>query len=145
MAATDVHQSYSGRPLAGRYTNCRPIAPLNIEQIRGAVMKGKVLAMLFGLIVAVVGHVTIASNASAGSFLLGCAARDLQVLMLIEQEESAGADSAERLSKVLLTLLDARLVCYEGHILDALAMYDDIARSIARNEALAGPPRKEIH
>jgi hypothetical protein len=66
----------------------------------------------------------------AGSFTRGCAARDLQILRLIEERESANALSAETLSGAMLTILNARMVCYEGHVVDALAIYDDVARSL---------------
>ena len=67
-------------------------------------------------------------STAAGSFTRGCAARDLQVLMLIEQRESAVP--AERLSDAMLLVLEARTVCYEGRVMDAMALYDSIAQSI---------------
>ena len=30
----------------------------------------------------------------------------------------------------MLTMLSARMVCYEGHVVDALSMYDGVARSL---------------
>ena len=51
------------------------------------------------------------NGTTAGSFTRGCAARDLQILMLIEQREEANAISAERLSDAM----DARMICYDGH------------------------------
>jgi hypothetical protein len=68
---------------------------------------------------------------SAGSFTRGCAARDLQVLGLIEERESTDARSAEILSGAMLTILNARMICYEGHVVDALAIYDDVAKNLA--------------
>ncbi len=68
--------------------------------------------------------------ATAGSFTRGCAARDLQILRLVEQRESDDALSAEILSGAILTILNARMICYEGHVVDALAIYDDVARSL---------------
>ena len=70
------------------------------------------------------------NNATAGSFTRGCAARDLQILMLIEEHESTKATSVEKLSDAMLTMLSARMVCYEGHVVDALSMYDGVARSL---------------
>jgi len=70
---------------------------------------------------------------SAGSFTRGCAARDLQILKLIEERESTNAISAERLTDVLLTILNARMICYEGHVVDALAIYDSVAGSLTSN------------
>jgi hypothetical protein len=66
----------------------------------------------------------------AGSFTRGCAARDLQVLRLIEEREGTDVLSAEVLSGAMLTILNARMICYEGHVVDALAIYDDVARNL---------------
>ena len=35
------------------------------------------------------------------------------------------------MSDALLTVMNARMVCHEGHVVDALAIYDGIARSLA--------------
>ena len=67
---------------------------------------------------------------TAGSFTRGCAARDLQILMLIEERENTNAVSAERLSDALLTLMNARMTCHDGHEVDALTMYDSIVGSL---------------
>ena len=73
---------------------------------------------------------TLITTATAGSFLRGCAARDTQILTLIEDRESKSTESAEKLRDATLTMLHARIVCHEGHVLDALAIYDGIAQSI---------------
>jgi hypothetical protein len=75
----------------------------------------------------------MSDGATAGSFTRGCAARDLQILKLIEERESTNAISAERLTDVLLTILNARMICYEGHVVDALAIYDSVAGSLTSN------------
>jgi hypothetical protein len=76
---------------------------------------------------------TMAHSAIAGSFIRGCAARDLQILMLIEEREETNAISAERLNDAIITMMNARIICYDGHVVDALAMYDNIARSLTPN------------
>jgi hypothetical protein len=58
---------------------------------------------------------TVITNATAGSFTGGCAARDLQIFMLIEERESAETISAEKLSDAMFTMTHARMVCLEGH------------------------------
>ena len=68
--------------------------------------------------------------AAAGSFTRGCAARDLQVLFIIEEQEAAGSVPAERLSDALIEMMHARIVCHEGRVLDALAIYDAVAESL---------------
>ena len=70
---------------------------------------------------------TLTTTATAGSFTRGCAARDMHVLMLIEERESASAISAQESTDAIITMLHARMVCHEGRVLDALALYDDIA------------------
>jgi hypothetical protein len=70
------------------------------------------------------------SGTTAGSFTRGCAARDLQILMLIEQREETNAISAERLSDAMVTMMNARMICYDGHVVDALAIYDCVASSL---------------
>src|SRR6266436_4356496 len=70
------------------------------------------------------------NSTTAGSFTRGCAARDLQILMLIEERESTNAISAERLSDAMLTMMNARMVCHDGHEADALRAYDSIVGSL---------------
>jgi hypothetical protein len=67
------------------------------------------------------------NRTTAGSLTRGCAARDLQILMLIEERENTNAVSAERLSDAMLTMMSARMMCDDGHEADALKMYDGIA------------------
>jgi len=70
---------------------------------------------------------------TAGSFTRGCAARDLQVLKLIEGREETNSISAERLSDAMVIMMNARMICYDGHVVDALAIYGRIARSLTSN------------
>src|SRR5579864_5157864 len=81
---------------------------------------------------------TMINSASAGAFTRGSAARDLQILMLIEERENTNAISAEKLSDALLNMMDARLVCYEGRVVDALAIYDSIVKSITPSDLQFG-------
>jgi hypothetical protein len=78
----------------------------------------------------------------AGSFTRGCAARDLQILKLIEQREEANAISAERLSDALVTMMNARMICYDGHVVDALAIYDGVAKSLTPSLSQSMPPNR---
>jgi len=71
-----------------------------------------------------------AVTAAAGSFTRGCAARDMQILMMIENQETTIAVSEAKLRDALHAMMHARFVCHEGRVLDALAIYDGIARSI---------------
>ena len=67
---------------------------------------------------------------TAGSLTRGCAARDLQILMAIEEKENTNAVSAERLSDAMITMMSARMMCYDGHEADALRTYDSILGSL---------------
>jgi hypothetical protein len=69
-------------------------------------------------------------SAIAGSFTRGCAARDLQILMLIEEGENSNTVPTAKLSDAMLALLEARIVCHEGYVMDAMAIYDRIATSV---------------
>ena len=69
-------------------------------------------------------------GANAGAFTRGCAARDLQILMLIEDRENTSTVSGEKLDDAMLEMLEARIVCHEGRVRDAMALYDTIAQSI---------------
>ena len=81
-------------------------------------------------VVAAIGVGLITHEAMAGSFTRGCAARDLQILFLIEEHEATGSVPAERVSDALIEMMHARIVCHEGRVLDALALYDAVAESL---------------
>ena len=74
---------------------------------------------------------------TAGMFTRGCAARDLQILMVIEDRENTNAVSAEKLSDAMLSMLEARLVCYQGRVVDAMALYDSIVQGITPDTFLS--------
>ena len=76
----------------------------------------------------VVGAMT--HDAAAGSFTRGCAARDFQLLSIIEEQESAGTIAVDKISDALLEMMHARIVCHQGRVLDALAIYDAVAESV---------------
>jgi hypothetical protein len=80
---------------------------------------------------------TMINGTTAGWFTRGCAARDLQILMLIEDRENTNAVSAEKLSDAMLSMLEARIVCYEGRVVDAMALYDNIVQDITPDTFLS--------
>jgi hypothetical protein len=84
---------------------------------------------------------TMINSTTAGSFTRGCAARDLQILMLIEERENADAASTEQLSDAMLSMLEARIVCHEGRVMDAMALYDSITQSITSDTMLSARGR----
>jgi len=80
---------------------------------------------------------TMINSTIAGSFTRGCAARDLQILMLIEEREDTNAVSVDKLSDAMLAMLEARIVCHEGHVMDAMALYDSIVQSVTPDTFLS--------
>src|SRR5262245_65733498 len=70
------------------------------------------------------------SAASAGSFTRGCAWRDMQILRMIEERETTNTVPAPVLSDAMLTMMHARIGCHERYVVDALAIYDNIAAGI---------------
>src|SRR5262245_44650734 len=95
-----------------------------------AAMKKIMSKRLSPWILATIGVGLMVSEAMAGSFTRGCAARDLQILFLIEEQEAAGSVPSERLSDALIEMMHARIVCHEGRVLDALAIYDAVAENL---------------
>ena len=81
-------------------------------------------------ILAAIGVGLMIDGAMAGSFTRGCAARDLQILFLIEEQEASRSVPAEKLSNALIEMMHARIVCHEGRVVDALAIYDAVAESL---------------
>lgn len=87
------------------------------------------------------------SATTAGFFIRGCAASDLQILMLSEERENTNAISAERFSDVMLAMINVRMIRYEGPVVDALAIYGNVAASPAPGnmsmlpERVIGPAR----
>jgi hypothetical protein len=96
-------------------------------------------AVRLGLVSICLGATIDAS--AAGAFTRGCAARDLQILMLIEERESTSAVSADKLSDAMLAMLEARIVCHEGHVVDAMELYDGIAQSVMSDTLLSARQR----
>ena len=84
-----------------------------------------------------IGTVTY-SVAGGGSFTRGCAARDMQIMMMLEQREGANGIATHELKEAMNTIVDARMICAEGRVLDALEIYDNIARRIAADYTLSG-------
>lgn len=84
---------------------------------------------------------TMINSTTAGSFTRGCAARDLQILMLIEERENTNAVTLDKLSDAMLVMLEARIVCHEGHVMDAMGLYDSVARGITPDTSLSAQPK----
>ncbi len=76
--------------------------------------------------------------ASAKTYPIECAQRDVQVVTQLEQYGEAQAVSGEILYEAFWTLTRARQVCAEGRVVAALALYDSIFKA-----SLAG--RNQTH
>ena len=50
--------------------------------------------------------------------------------MLIEEREGNDLISSEMATDAIFGMLHARIVCHEGRVLDALALYDDITQDL---------------
>jgi hypothetical protein len=59
-----------------------------------------------------------------------CAARDVEVVILIEDHGDANDLAPERLAKAGLTQMEARAACSEGRVSEGIAIYDEIKRSL---------------
>lgn len=81
---------------------------------------------------------TLFFSSAADASLRGCATRDLQVLMLIEERESANAISAPARIEALDAMMHARSVCRQGRVLDALALYEGISEGIRSDAPRSG-------
>jgi hypothetical protein len=68
---------------------------------------------------------TISATAE-GRFAKECALKEITVVTLIEDHGEAGDVVAERLGNALLTMLEARSICYEGRVGEALALYQSV-------------------
>jgi hypothetical protein len=91
-----------------------------------------------GLVAIFLGALT--NGAAGGAFTRGCAARDLQILMLIEERETSDTVAADALSDAMLALLEARIVCHQGRVVDAMALYDGIASSVTPDACVLARP-----
>src|SRR5436190_24364198 len=66
------------------------------------------------------------AQGQAGQFARECALKETTVITLIEDHGAAEDLPADRLGAAGLTMLRARLTCYEGRVAEALALYDSI-------------------
>ena len=71
--------------------------------------------------------------AAGNAYTRGCAARDIQVMMMLE----AGPLPPQRMNAAVRDMVHARMMCFDGHVKDALAIYDDIANRIASDWVLS--------
>jgi hypothetical protein len=70
--------------------------------------------------------ISATAQGQAGQFARECALKETMVITLIEDHGAAEDLPADRLGEAGLTMLRARLTCYEGRVGEALALYDSI-------------------
>jgi hypothetical protein len=87
-----------------------------------------------------IGTVTV-GLAGGGMFARGCAGRDIQVMLMLE----TSGMSLPQLDEAMRTLVHARMMCFDGHIMDALALYDQIAQSVTSAWVLSGSGHDSLH
>ncbi len=88
-----------------------------------------------GIALGAIALVLLALPAEAGadqtySFAPVCAARDLEVVNLIEQHGQAQDMASERVANATMTMMQAREACAAGRTDEALAVYDGIIGSL---------------
>jgi hypothetical protein len=88
-------------------------------------MRGHLIGFCAAAIMGLCGHAAD-SLADGGAFTRGCAARDMQVMLMIESSHI----SAQQKTDAVLNVLHARLMCFDGYVVDALAVYDNVAQSV---------------
>jgi hypothetical protein len=84
--------------------------------------------ILAGITVSLFGASGAVAQAISGPSL--CAARDVEVVILIEDHGAANDVAPERLAKAGLTQMEARTACSEGRVMEGIAIYDEIKRSL---------------
>jgi hypothetical protein len=82
---------------------------------------------------AIVAAGATSTMAAGNAYTRGCAARDIQVMMMLE----AGPLPPQRMNAVVRDMVHARMMCFDGQVKDALALYDNIADSIAADWRLS--------
>ena len=98
-------------------------------------MRNNLIAGSMAAVLSLVG--ATGSLAAGGAFTRGCAAKDIQIMMILE----ASAISPQQKNDAVRTVIHARMMCFDGQVVDALALYDDVARSIAPDWALSSQQR----
>jgi hypothetical protein len=84
-----------------------------------------------------VGTVT-SSAAAGGSFTRGCAARDMEILLMLERYDDGNGTATQEVNELLTTLFNARMVCFSGRVVDALEIYENVARRLTSARVFSG-------
>jgi len=109
------------------------------KHLRSQIMSNKLFNHLAHAALAFVCLGATLGETNAGSFTRGCAARDLQILMQIEDREDANAVSKQQVIDAIQTMMHARIVCHQGRVVDALKIYETIAQTFTSDPVLSAP------
>jgi hypothetical protein len=90
----------------------------------GSSIKGIALALCLAGALSV--SVKSAVAGQSESFAKECALKEIEVITFIEQHGDAQDMAPDLLARAGLTLMDARMACYEGRVSEALALYNSI-------------------
>ena len=93
-------------------------------------MRAKAMLVLATIVTSVLGIGGAPAVAQDAASKRLCAARDVEVVMLIEDHGEANDIAPEQLAKAFLTQMDARVACSNGHMEDGIALYNDILRAL---------------
>ena len=109
--------------------NCNPVRahPAMAAQTLACpgIIESRLLPMLV-LIASIGMTISAVAQEQTRQFPQACAVKDVAVVTLIEDHGAAGNMPADRLGKAGQTMLDARMVCREGRVGEALALYQSI-------------------
>jgi hypothetical protein len=90
------------------------------------------MAVMLSVVVALAQKAPNRHEAAAAQRAATCADRDLQLVSLIEQRGNAQDVAGHILFGAWLAMMAARKACIEGRESEALAIYNAIARNLAR-------------
>jgi hypothetical protein len=85
-------------------------------------LRSRLPALVFAMTLAM----TAVAATEETKFAKECSLRDVKAITVIEAHGEMGSVPAEELADAFLTVLDAREMCSEGRVAEALAMYDSI-------------------
>jgi hypothetical protein len=97
----------------------------SLARREGHPMRSKLVGLCVVIAAVCLGTMTN-GMAAGGGFTRGCAARDMQIMSMLEVSPS----SPQELNDAVLAMIDARMMCFEGQVMDALVLYDSIAERL---------------
>jgi hypothetical protein len=93
-------------------------------------MRANAMLMLATIVTSVFGIDGAPAVAQDATSKRLCAARDIEVVTLIEDHGAANDIAPEKLAKAGLTQMNARVACSNGHMEDGIALYNDILSAL---------------